>query len=74
MNWEIGFDIYALLIICIRWITNETLLYSSGNSTQCSVGDLNGKEIQKIGDICMRTADSFAVQQELTQYCKATIL
>ena len=58
MNWEIGFDIYALLIICIRWITNETLLYSSGNSTQCSVADLNGKEIQKIGDICMPTADS----------------
>ena len=31
MNWEIGIDIYAL--ICIKQITNENLLYSTGNST-----------------------------------------
>ena len=46
VNWEIGIDIYALLIalhhntllmLCITWITNENLLYSSGNSTQCPV-------------------------------------
>ena len=33
MNWELGIDIAALL--CIKWITNETLLYSAGNSTPC---------------------------------------
>ena len=49
MNWEAGIHIYTLL--CIKQITNENLLYSTGNSTQCS-GDLNGKEIQKRGDIC----------------------
>ena len=32
---EIGTDIYTLL--CIKQITNENLLYSTGNSTQCSV-------------------------------------
>ena len=37
MNWEIGIDIYTLLILCIKWITNENLLYSTGNSTQGSV-------------------------------------
>ena len=37
MNWEIGIDIYTLLILCIKQITNENLLYSTGNSTQCSV-------------------------------------
>ena len=58
MNWETGIDMYALLMICIRWMTNENLLYSSGNSTQRSVGNANGKEIQKIGDVCMRVADS----------------
>jgi len=26
MNWEIRIDIYALLILCIRQITNETEL------------------------------------------------
>ena len=35
MNWEIGIDIYTLL--CIKQITNENLLYRTGNSTQCSV-------------------------------------
>ena len=35
MNWEIGIDIYTLL--CIKQITKENLLYSTGNSTQCSV-------------------------------------
>ena len=37
MNWEIAIDIYALLIFCIKWITNENLFRSSGNPTQCSV-------------------------------------
>ena len=36
-NWEIGIDIYTLLILCVKQITNENLLYSTGNSTQCSV-------------------------------------
>ena len=36
MNWEIGTDIYTLLILCIKQITNENLLYSPGNCTQCS--------------------------------------
>ena len=31
MNWEIGTNIYTL--ICIKQITNENLLYSTGNST-----------------------------------------
>ena len=33
MNWEIGIDVYTLLILCIKYITNKNLLYSSGNST-----------------------------------------
>ena len=34
---EIGIGIYTLLILCIEQITNKNLLYSRGNSTQCSV-------------------------------------
>ena len=33
VNWEPGINIYTL-ILCIKWITNENLLYSTGNSTQ----------------------------------------
>ena len=37
INWEIGIDTYPLLTLCIKWVTNENLLYSTGNSTQYSV-------------------------------------
>ena len=37
INWELGVDIYTLLILCIKLITNQNLLYSTGNSIQCSV-------------------------------------
>ena len=32
-NWEIGIDIYTLLILYIKQVTNEKILYSTGNST-----------------------------------------
>ena len=35
MNQETAIDIYTLL--CIEQLTNENLLYTTGNSTQCSV-------------------------------------
>ena len=30
MNWETGVDVYTLL--CVKQITNENLLYSTGSS------------------------------------------
>ena len=36
-KWETGIDIYTLLLLCVKWITNENLPYSAGNSTQRSV-------------------------------------
>ena len=32
MNWEIGIDIYTLLVLWIKQVTNENLLHSSGAS------------------------------------------
>ena len=32
---EFGIDVYTLL--CLKWITNNDLLYSTGNSAQCCV-------------------------------------
>ena len=32
-NWEIGINIYALLILCRKEITNGNPMYSSGNPT-----------------------------------------
>ena len=34
LNWETGIGVYTLLRI--KWITNENLLYTTGNSTQNS--------------------------------------
>ena len=48
MNWEIGIDIYTLLTLCIKQITNENLLYNTGNSTQRS-GDLMERKSKKGG-------------------------
>ena len=52
MHWKIGIDIY---ILRIKQITIENLLYSTGNSVLYV--DINGKEIQKRGDICKHIAD-----------------
>ena len=46
MNWEIGIDIYTLL--CIKYIINENLLYSTGNYIQYLIITYNGKEFEKI--------------------------
>ena len=37
VNWEMRGDIHILLILCIKEITNENLLSSTGNSAQCSL-------------------------------------
>ena len=37
MNWETEIVIHTIL--CIKYITNENLLYSTGNPTHCSVVD-----------------------------------
>lgn len=37
-SWEIGIDIYTQVILCVKQITNDKLLYSTRNSTQSSVG------------------------------------
>ena len=65
-KWETGIDIYTLLILYTKQITNESILYGTRNSTHC--GDLNRNAVQKGRDI------HFAVQQKLTQHCKAAIL
>ena len=37
VNWDTGIDVYTVLTLCIKQTTNENLLRSTGNPTQCSV-------------------------------------
>ena len=55
VTWEIGIDIYTWLILSIKQITNENLLYSIGNSTQCSVVTSTGRK-SKRGDMSVDIA------------------
>ena len=51
MNWEIGTGIYTLLILQIKYITTENLLFGTRNySVLCD--DLNRKETQERTDMC----------------------
>ena len=45
MDSEVGFNTYTLLYT--KQTTNEDLLHSTGNSTQCSVITYTGKESEK---------------------------
>ena len=47
MNWKTGIDVYTLLILRIKYMTGENLLYSTGNSTQGSVVAYTGKKYKK---------------------------
>ena len=53
MNWEIGIDIYTLLILYIKQITNKDLLYSTGNSTQYPVMTYMEKNLKESGYMYM---------------------
>ena len=57
-NWEIGIGIYTLLILCIKQVTNENILQRFREPYSVLDGDLNGKVIQKRGNICIHIADS----------------
>ena len=41
MDWEFGVSRYKLLIL--KWISNEALLYSTGNYIQSLVIELDGR-------------------------------
>ena len=65
-DWHI-YTIDTMYKILNYWA--HTVLYRELYSVLC--GDLNGKEIWERGNICEHTADSFCIQEKLTQRCKA---
>ena len=72
MDWKFGVSRCKLLYL--DWINSKVLLYSTGNCIQYSVRNHNEKEQKKLY-ICITVlyiCNHFAVQQNLTQYCKST--
>ena len=54
-----------------RWITNSTYCVAQRTLLGAS-HDLNRKEIQKTGGMCVHSTDSLCSMQKLTQHYKAT--
>ena len=65
MNWGTGIDTYAVLILCMKEITNENVLYSTGNSTQGSAVTRMGRK-SKTKDICVCMCVAWSRKRQLT--------
>ena len=68
--YDTMYTVLYILILCIRCLMGTYCLWGL-YSMLC--GDLNRKEIQKEGIYVYVKLTHFAVQQKLTQHCKATI-
>ena len=64
---ELGIDIYTLLYL--KWITNRGLLYSTGNSAQCSVAAWMGEEFGGEWIHVYAWLSPCAVHLKLSQHC-----
>ena len=58
----------------MKYIINEKILYSTGNSTRESVVTQMGRKSEKEGMYVHLWLIHFATEQKLTQHCKATML
>ena len=72
INQEFEISIHTLL--CIKWITNTDLLYSTGNCTQYSVRTHRGKKSEKEQIHVYVKLSRFVEPLKLTQHYKSTIL
>ena len=70
MDWEFGISRGKL--VCIGWINNKALPYSTGNYIRYPVINHNGKEYEK--EYISIPLSHFSVQWKLTQHCKLIIL
>jgi len=60
-------DVYTML--CLKWITNKDLLYSTWNSVQCYVAAWMGGQFGGEGIHVYVRLSPFTVHLKLSQYC-----
>ena len=71
MDWEFGVGRCKLLHL--EWVSDEVLLYSTGNYIQSLWIEHDGREYEKKNVDIDVWLGYFVVQQKLAQYCKSTI-
>ena len=54
-------------LLCLKWITNKNILYSTGSSAQCYAAAWMGGEFEEKGYVCVGLSP-FAVQLKLSQH------
>ena len=69
---EFGMNSYTLLYL--KWITNNILLYSTGNSVQCYVAAWMGGEFGGEWIHVYVWLNPFTVHLKLSQHCQSVIL
>ena len=62
-----SFDRYTVL--CLKWITNKDLLYSTGNSAQCYVAAWMAGEFGREWIHVYVWVNPFAVHLKVSQHC-----
>ena len=60
-------DMYTLL--CLKWVTNKDLLYSTGNSARCYMAAWMGGEFGREWINVYEWLSPFAVHLKLSQHC-----
>ena len=68
---EFGIDVHTLL--CLKWVTNKDLLYSTGNSAQCYVAVWMGREFGGEWIHVYVWLSPSAVDLKLSQLCQHKI-
>ena len=70
MGGEFGVDRFKLSHL--EWMSNEVLLYSTGNYIQSLGIEYGGRYYEK-KNACICMIGSCAVQKKMIQHCKSTI-
>ena len=70
MDW--GFGVSRCKLSHLKWISNEVLLYSTGNYMQSPRINHNGKERKK-EYVCKCITESFCCTAEINRHYKSTI-
>ena len=72
MDWE--FRDNRCQLLHLEWISNEVLLYITGNYIQTPGTDHKEDNMRKRMCVCVCVFNITVVQQKLAQHCKSTIL
>ena len=73
IRMDTEFGVSRCKLLHLEWLSNEVLLYGTGNYIQ-SPGTNHGGRKYKKGNVCIYMTGSLCCEAEMAQHCKSTIL